>query len=205
MHSDDSWEWRHACVDGGVWEYSPAGNWTRDYRVTGGDTNHFTTRDWIWSTVQTNISEVVLPNSFERLCSMLLLLSLIIHRCFSVCMRALAWSSEKNLSRLDKENLVHGVNLGRPGIECKKKHPFREVRVTSHYLFDQSPLSRKRLRQKPRRGSNTHGARVGLSCMGSKGNVKPNALYFYITWTSTTTSTGQWQQCGINAWKRRGR
>ena len=69
--------------------------------------------------------------------------------------------------------------LGRPGIECKKKHPFREVRVTSHYLFDQSPLSRKRLRQKPRRGSNTHGARVGLSCMGSKGNVKPNALYLY--------------------------
>ena len=90
--------------------------------------------------------------------------------------------------------------LGRPGIECKKKHPFREVRVTSHYLFDQSPLSRKRLRQKPRRGSNTHGARVGLPCMGSKGNVKPNSLYFYTTWTSTTTSTGQWQHCSITAW-----
>ena len=94
--------------------------------------------------------------------------------------------------------------LGRPGIECKKKHPFREVHVTSHYLFDQSPLSRKRLRQKPRRGSNTHGAQVGLPWMGLKGNVKPNSLYFYTTWTSTTTSTGQGQR-NIHTRKRRGR
>ena len=51
-------EWRDACMDGGVWEYSPAGNWTRVYRVTGGDTNHYTTRDvkiWFCYAIQNDV------------------------------------------------------------------------------------------------------------------------------------------------------
>ena len=41
-------------------ELSPAGNWTPDSRVTGGDTQHYTIEEWLFDTNSHILIDIVI-------------------------------------------------------------------------------------------------------------------------------------------------